>query len=238
MKNKYNSFYFLHIPKTGGSYLKNMVLDSLFKIFKNNNVNFINDEYTHIGWQSLDNNYLVSNFRDPVKRTISHYNFFLKNDKKGSSIKKDNGLIDWVKQYQNFISNYQSKYFMYTKKNLDSQIFSPEVSHGCDSDFLKIILNKNVVLDRISSANILLKDTQLNENICNNVVKKILYDFNINNKIFIDTKKKYDNKVSKNSSEIYKSLKTKEIDYLYSLNSVDSEIYFSDHLYFNNGKIL
>jgi len=238
MKNKYNSFYFLHIPKTGGSYLKNMILDSLFKIFKNNNVNFINDEYAHIGWQNLENNYIISNFRDPVKRTISHYNFFLKNDKKESSIKKDNGLIDWVKQYQNFISNYQSKYFIYTKKNLDAQIFSPTFFPGVDSDFSKIILNKNLVLDRINSVNILLKDTQLNENACNSVVKKILYDFNINSKIFIDTKKKYNHKVSKNSLEIYKSLTTKEIDYLYSLNNVDSEIYFSNNLYFNNGKIL
>ena len=67
-------------------------------------------------------------------------------------------------------------------------------------------------MDRISNINILLKDSQLNDQTCENVGKKILKDFNIMDSIKINTNKDNDHNINKRSLEIYNSLTKKEID--------------------------
>jgi hypothetical protein len=89
-------------------------------------------------------------------------------------------------------------------------------------------------MDRISNINILLKDNQLTNQTCENVGKKILKDFNITDSIKINTNKDHNHNINKRSLQIYNSLTKKEIDYLYEINSLDSEIYFSEELYFKD----
>ena len=47
----------------------------------------------------------------------------------------------------------------------------------------------------------------------------------------------YDHNVTTESKNILNNLNKKEKQYLYELNYLDSEIYFSDNLFFNQGKI-
>ena len=94
-----------------------------------------------------------------------------------------------------------------------------------------IKIDKSLAFDRIKRVNVLLKDTQLNYQTCDTVMKKILKDFNIKDSFYIDNKKKYDHNITKGSTELYNSLTKQDIDYIYNLNNIDSEIYFSQSIY-------
>ena len=233
MKNNYDSLYHLQIAKCGGTYLNNMVINKISKILKNNKINFINGEH-HMGWQEGNNIYKISCFRDPVKRLVSHYTFHKKDYVDNLSLMSVDNFISWIKNNEEFISNYQIKNFLYTNQDLSLNIFNPETSNKIDPNFLSINIDKELSIKRIKKVNILLKDSQLNENTCSLVANKILKDFNISFNFFIDNNKKHNHNVTKESFVIYKNLNKKTIQYLYDINNLDSEIYFSDSIYFNN----
>jgi hypothetical protein len=232
MNNFYNTFYHLQIAKCGGTYLNNMVVHQLFTILKNNNKNYIDGEY-HLGWQEVDNLYTMSCFRDPVKRTVSHYAYYKNGGQNGPIPIGVPSFIDWVKQNEQILSNYQCKNFIYTKKNLHLNPFNPD---GIDPDFLNISIDKDIINQRLSKTNLLLKNSQLNYNTCISVMDKILSEFSIKFKFFIDGEKQYDHNVTDGAKEIFNNLKSTEIKYIYEINNLDSEIYFTDSLYFNEGK--
>jgi hypothetical protein len=229
MENKPSSFYHLQIAKCGGTYLNNVIIHQLFNILKNNNISYIDGEY-HLGWKEIENNYVVSSLRDPVKRTVSHYSYWKNGGQDGTIPKNIPSFMVWVERNKDFISNYQIKNFLYERKNFNLNPFDPR---GVDPDFLTIKIDKVAAFNRIKSVNILLKDTQLNNQVCDTVIKKILKDFNITDSFYIDNKKKYDHNITKGSAELYNSLTKQDIDYLYNLNNLDSELYFSHSLYFN-----
>jgi hypothetical protein len=231
MDNNYKTFYHLQIAKCGGTYLNNIVINQISDILLNNYIRVI-DGQEHIGWKENEKTYTVSCLRDPVKRTVSHYAYTYK-DSSSNNYKNTSSFITWVEKYEKFISNYQIKNFLYTRNNpleYSTNIFSP----GRNKNFMLIEIDKNFAMDRISSTNVLLKDNQLNDQTCEDVGKKILKDFNITDNIKINTNKDHDHNINKLSLQIYNSLTKKEIDYLYEINSLDSEIYFSEELYFKN----
>ena len=67
---QYNSFYFLHIPKTGGRFLKRYLIPHISK-----NLKIIEGEDRHGGWDKNidDNTYILSALRDPIKLICSLY---------------------------------------------------------------------------------------------------------------------------------------------------------------------
>jgi hypothetical protein len=231
MNNNYKTFYHLQIAKCGGTYLNNIVINQISDILLNNNIRVINGQ-EHLGWKEKEKTYTVSCLRDPVKRTVSHYAYIYKN-RSSTYYKNSSSFIGWVEKYEKFISNYQVKNFLYTR-NLElkdsPEIFSPEK----DKNFMLMEIDKPFAIERISKINILLKDDQLNDKTCENVGKKILKDFNITDSIKINTNKDHDHNINKRSLQIYNNLTKKEIDYLYEINSLDSEIYFSEELYFKD----
>ena len=227
MENNYNSFYHLQIAKCGGTYLNNMIVHQLFNILKNKDISYIDGEY-HLGWKEIENNYVVSSLRDPVKRTVSHYAYWKNGGQNGSIPKDIPSFMVWVERNKDFISNYQIKNFLYEKKNFHLNPFDPRET---DPDFLTIKIDKNLAFDRIKRVNVLLKDAQLNYQTCNTVMKKILKDFNIKDSFYIDNEKKYNHNITKGSTELYNSLTKQDIDYIYNLNNIDSEIYFSQSIY-------
>lgn len=233
MDQNYKTFYHLQIAKCGGTYMNNIFVHNLFKIFNDNDINYIDGEY-HLGWQDIENNYTISCFRDPLKRTISHYAYYKNGGQDGMPMTDVPNFIEWVKQNEEMLSNYQIKNFLYTKKNFSLNPFNP--THGMDPDFMSINIDKDKAMSRIKSAQILLKNSQLNDNTCLSVMQQILDDFGLDQKSFIDYNKKYDHNITAGSKEIYDSLSSTDIDYIYSINSLDSEIYLSDSLFFNEGK--
>ena len=89
-KIKFNSFYYLHIPKTGGRWLTSK-LDNLLETFDHHKIKTINDirehdsvigqertddsegYYEHTGWHPEINEktFILATFRDPVKQICS-----------------------------------------------------------------------------------------------------------------------------------------------------------------------
>jgi hypothetical protein len=233
MEKNNKTFYHLQIAKCGGTYINNIFVHSLFEIFKNNSINYIDGEY-HLGWQDLKNIYTLSCFRDPLKRTISHYAYYKNGGQGGKPLTDIPNFIEWVKQNEKLIANYQIKNFLYTKKNFHLNPFNP--ADGMDPDFMSIEIDKNKAINRIKNTNILLKNSQLNNETCLTVMQIILDDFNLDQKSFIDKNKQHDHNVTIGSKEIYDSLNPKEIEYVYNINNLDSEIYMSDSLFFNGGR--
>lgn len=233
MEKTNKTFYHLQIAKCGGTYINNIFVHNLFNIFSNNSINYIDGEY-HLGWQDLENMYTLSCFRDPLKRTISHYAYYKNGGHGGKALADIPNFIEWVKQNEQLVANYQIKNFLYTKKNFHLNPFNP--TSGMDPDFMSIEIDKNKAMDRIKNTNILLKNSQLNNETCLTIMQIILDDFNLSQKSFIDKNKQHDHNITIGSKEIYDSLNTKEIKYIYNINNLDSEIYMSDSLFFNGGK--
>lgn len=231
MENNYSFFYHLQIAKCGGTYLNNMIIHNIFNILQKNKIQYIDGEY-HLGWQEIPNIYTISCFRDPVKRTVSHYAYYKNGGQNGPIPKGVPGFIEWVKQNEQILSNYQVKNFLYTKRNMLLNPFNPD---GIDPDFLNIEIDKTKALNRIKNTKILLKNSQLNEENCIKVMGKIFSDFGIHDIPFINKKKQHDHNITPGAKEIFNNLNSKEIDYIYSINDMDSEIYFLNNLYFNEG---
>jgi hypothetical protein len=229
----YSSFYHLHIAKCGGTYLTNTLLHTLRDELIKKNISYLDGSH-HLGWQEANNNYVISSLRDPVKRTVSHYSYW----KVGGGVggrKPENPLsfLEWVEEHRDFISNYQVKNLLFTRTNFNYDIFQPKGS--LDPSFLSLRINKAVLLERISRVNILLKDTQLNIACLTKVSSKIRSDFGITTPLETCLESGSNNKVLKDSAELYQSLGNTDKQYLYELNEIDSEIYFSSAFYFEKG---
>lgn len=233
MEKNNKTFYHLQIAKCGGTYINNMFVHNLFDIFNNNSIRYIDGEY-HLGWQGFEDIYTMSCFRDPLKRTISHYAYYKNGGLNGKALTNVPGFIEWVKQNEQLVANYQIKNFLYTKKNFHLNPFNP--TDGMDPDFMSIKIDKDKSIDRIKNTNMLLKNSQLNDNTCLTVMQIILDDFGLDKKSFIHKNKQYNHNITIGSKEVYDSLSNKDIEYIYNINNLDSEIYMSSSLFFNGGK--
>jgi len=233
MTSPFSSFYHLHIAKCGGTYLSNVLLTSLQDELINHDINYVNGA-EHLGWKELERNYIVCSLRDPVKRTVSHYSFW----RTGGGVngrQPENPLefLDWVDRHRSFISNYQVKNILFTRLDFNYDIFQPTGS--LDPAFANINIDKTLLLERLSQINILLKDNQLNPKCLSLTYEKIKKDMGMINPstaLSFDSK---DNKVLKDSHELYKTLSHTDKQYLYEMNDIDSEIYFTNDFYFNKG---
>jgi len=189
----------------------------------------------HLGWQSRPNNYILSSFRDPVKRLVSHYAFWKQGaDKPENKPKEVIDFLTWVEFNKDFLNDYQAKNFMITRKNFTTNIFDKKTYF--DPDFLSVNLDRKIVFNRISEVNIFLKDSQLNLATCEAVKNKICTDFSI---IYPPSIKEVEigaRRVGAESTEIFNSLSESDKQYLYSLSPLDSEIYNSSWLFFNKGQ--
>jgi hypothetical protein len=230
---KYSSFYHLHIAKCGGTYLDNVLLKPLRDELLATDISYI-DGSEHLGWKELEANYKVCGFRDPVKRTVSHYSFW----RKGAGVngrRPENPLdfLDWVDRHKSFISNYQVKNLLFSRTNFNYDIFQPIGS--LDPNFAAIRINEALLLERLSKINVVLKDTQLRPDCLSLVHKKIKSDLGITSQSTITSDFSQDNKVLKESYALYQTLSPTDKKYLYELNRADSEVYFTSDFYFNKG---
>ena len=234
MSARYESFYHFHIGKTGGTYLYNTLVEPLFEALWANGIFTLNGSY-HVGWLQRPNNYILSSFRDPVKRTVSHYAFYKMGGGRRNSRQTDiPDFMTWVDTHRNLLADHQSKNFLYEKKNFILNTFNP--TEMLDPDFLAIATDKKTLLARVSEVNILLRDNQLNNVTCQAVLDKISADFKLELPPQITPiKKKSLYRITDESFQIYQSLTENEKKYLYELSPLDSEIYFSPWLFFNNG---
>jgi hypothetical protein len=221
---KYNGFTFIHIPKTGGHFLRTEVLEPLTSSFIKNKITF---SMNHSGWLNVsDNTYTLTCLRDPVKRTVSHFCHYAKLNSLPVSLFE---LDKWLDINQNSIYNFQSKFLFYYPS--DKKYFGSDfLQYFDDPNFLKISnISNNDLIHKIKNINIVLNEKHLNIEKCNVILNKIINDFNIVD--FKMTKPYNVYNINNKSSYLYKKLSKEKIESLYSLNKIDSDLYFDKTIY-------
>lgn len=218
----YNKFYYLHIPKTGGRYIKSKILPQLL-----NHIEVVS-MVDHSGWinEIDDNTYIMTIIRDPIKTICSLYTHMvisrigILNDdedlKKGiNSYKKiknlyldKNFFINWLTE-NNVYHNLQSKHFL--------PIF-PSISDNA----APVEKNIDLILKRLDRINLKFDhDSVIGEGIYK-ITNKIYEDLNIYIDIENDSSYKYYNV---GSSLLYNSLTDEEKKYISKYFDIDYIIY-------------
>ena len=215
----YNKFYFLHIPKTGGRFINMNIIEPMRSYLEENNIKVSSmgeDIYkpNHDNWNTSfidDNTYIITIFRDPAKRTVSH---FISNEYGASDFDKKYNVdyfLNWVKENE-YTRNFQSKSII-VEKSVNEADFNFEIE--------KDQLNK-----RLNRINLILKHKKMNYSYCSEIQEKITKDLKVD--VYKNPGNVYDVGFSSTYSNLlYNQLNVKQIDYLYANSDVDSNIYFS-----------
>lgn len=237
--NSFNSFYFLHIPKTGGrlffynvlSPLKDIFLESNIKELNILRVNSLRNYSDHSQWKKeIDSlTYVSSIFRDPCKHMVSLYTHsqtvgrdqmvFRNND-----IDK-NTLFDWLEENEDGAKNYQSKHLILPTVIKDENGYKQFLNNE--------IITKDNILDRINQLSLLIKPEDLSENNIEKIQKKILLDLKIPNKKITNRPYNFQEYSNSQSKEIYETLTKKEKERIKLINNIDCEVYETPSLFCN-----
>jgi len=105
-----DKLYFLNIHKNGGKVVHDKIINKVF-----NSLNGIPIETQNKGWAPVtDGTYVLSAFRHPVLRTVSHY-FDHKSKEIANSNTSINEFAMWFDKNIDALSNYQLKNMFYDK---------------------------------------------------------------------------------------------------------------------------
>ena len=212
----------MHIPKTGGRFFVNYVIDAIKDQLEQNNVNLLNNTLDHANWYSKidDQTYIVNILRDPASHMISLYTHNV-TTRKGSlktdidfKLSKDEFYqkIENNSNYQNF----QSKAFM--RNELDNfGLLSPMIN-----------IDNKLLEKRVNRVNLLLNSNNLGKN-----------GIEIQKKIFLDLGIDGIPKVSKPtgifynpySEYFYSKFSNSEKNSIRAYNSIDTKIYNNANYY-------
>jgi hypothetical protein len=237
--NKFDSFYFLHIPKTAGRFYTHAIIDPVRRTLINNDIKIIVDQNAHQQWHTEITNktYITSLFRDPCEQLVSLYVHSklvrfegIKAITEDSNMDKDSFLY-WAEKSFHYIKNYQSKHILFsnTKDYLECEM-NAKVSENFRNNKL---VTKDKVFSNISKISLLIKPQMLTDD---NVIKlqnQILSDLNIQNTSIRQlnyNKPDYENIYSK---QIYDSLTAKEKEDIKLISPIDCEIYETNSLFWN-----
>lgn len=218
-----NDVYFLHIPKTGGRFIRNNIFRYIGEQLSQEDIdaNNINIEFSHRGIYPLkENQYSFSFFRNPVERTVSHYLFFNAIFSENFNTEDKNNMIDWIEQ-NSAVHNYQSKYLSYYDENLYENfdyIVFPET-------------NVNDVKENISKLTRFHKTEDINNLLVLSIYNEIQNYLNISEKIINRPIIIVGTEINVASRNMYNLLSNSEKNYIANLNSVDMEIYNSSELF-------
>lgn len=220
----YSGFTFIHIPKTGGHFLRTEVLEPLSSSFANKKIKF---SMQHTGWSNItDDTYIMTSLRDPVKRTVSHFCHYAKLNEMPVSLFE---LNKWLEFNESKISNFQSKFLFYIPSN-KKYFGSDFLQYFDDPNFLNISnIKYEDVINKIKKINVVINEKHLTLETSKILLNKIINDFNIVD--FKMTRPYNVYNINNESKNLYKKLNNKKIENLYDLNRIDSEIYFDKTIY-------
>ena len=172
-QNKFNKLYFMHIPKTGGRFFVNYVIDSIKDQLEQNNIKLLNNTLDHANWHSEidDQTYVINILRDPASHIISLYTHNV-TTRKGAlktdvdfELSKDE-FYQRIKNNSNY-QNFQAKSFM--RNELDNfGLIAPTIS-----------IDEELLEKRKKRVNLLLNSNNLGKNGIE-IQKKIFLDLGIN----------------------------------------------------------
>ena len=243
-KNNKTRFYHLHIPKTAGNYLRSELSVALENTFEHNGITYT---VGHTGWGHVnDYTYTFTSLRDPAKRTVSHFSHLVGMssyiERKVAIEDRSNltpkNMWEWIEAYPDYISNYQTKNFFFDPSNLVSGWEDENnVFFFRDPEFRSIDLTKEDIPTRVSQVDLIVKDTQLNSTNMLTVRDHILADFGLTYYKSPHPMEEFKwFNINEQSQRIYAQLSESEIKRLYELNKIDSDLYFTDSIYWNGGK--
>lgn len=226
-----NSCGILTTPEGGGGYGINNSSKTLHWAWY--------DEYTQ------PDSYIFVTLRDPVKRIISHYAWQAArsisdnlSNYKYSDISVDN-FYKWLEVFYEEQRNFQSKNLVYFNKDKDTYKESkllgwanndvPRVEHFFFQEHFKNFkINKNTLNKNIKRVNLFTKSEDLilpkNQE---KILNKIFIDLEIKQNPLLILGKHYNNK-NEFSEILYKQLSKNNIDELYTISKIDTDLYFSD----------
>jgi hypothetical protein len=216
-------FYFFHIPKTAGRFFYANVVRLIEHDFIASGKQYtdIVNGYGHASFKPLDGNNVLSFtvLRDPIARTISHYQHIYRNYLTGD-------IQEYKKEFLDFMFNnptkeivdYQTKFISYDG---DDKIID------IDGLCLKETLDKSDVAlakERLSKVDYLFKMDDINHETAKKSLELIRKHFNLEPKSEYLESTLY-NIINPKSKLFRESLTAKEISMLESLMHNDYEIY-------------
>lgn len=245
-KNGKDSFYHLHIAKTGGTYVRHNITRFLSNNFKDNKIREI---VSHNGWTYVTpETFVLTTLRDPAKRTVSHFaysllvNGYFNHEEYNDTVVK-NLFLEWLESPNiEAIKNYQTKNLFFIaapevevlpSANKDAAtLLGDGFLHSDVEEFKTIDLSDKDVFARIKEVDIVLRDKNLNTDTSRDVVEAICNDFGFEYQhkpvILSDF---VNNNVNDKSELLFGALSSKEIDRLYRMNDIDTELYFTESIY-------
>ena len=228
--DEYKNFYFLHIPKCGGRYVKSHILSQL-----KDNINRLPVTNRHEGWswEINDDTYVFTILRDPVKFACSLYAHEVMRKTKYidtllevneteyllpsvNNIHLDKKYLFIRFQENQWMKNLQSKHILHGKtKNKDAIDVIKEKYTFTDQ------IDKDLLYKRLDRINLLVRQTSLYNP--EPVVKRLCNDLNI--KIAGDIKKDHLTYHSIASDNLYNSLTEEDKKWIEDFFAIDVEIY-------------
>jgi hypothetical protein len=239
----YNSFYFLHIPKTAGRFFTHNIVVPLREPLMNNGIHSFYDRETYVAHQHWGNfitkdTYVTSLIRDPIKHAVSSYCHYTMLDVTaqrtvplGLEEYNKSDMFKWWEYHLDFISNQQSKNFLIEDPGINPD--GTKIGYG-KSDIMKnCIVTKDIVIKKFEDVALLIKSEDLELSNINKIYKKILKDFNIENVDIKHKIQKASNYWNPDSTRIYNSLTEKDKERILSYSPVDAEIYNTSSLFYD-----
>ena len=202
-------FYYLHLSKTSGRFLRRYVLNDLIVMARNpeNKIPYLwpetpVDDWTHHGWHDLisENTYLICSLRDPVEVIISYLMHH-------GGINNKNDFFSRVKLNDNI----QSKGFIRWEDNM--------VNAEAKVDF-----NKDLILSRLKRVNLVLNSKDINIKNYNKIKEKIYSDLSMPAISYPEKEDTLEFK-TQGVQEFYDSLTDEEISFIKEINYMDVELY-------------
>ncbi len=215
----YKDFYFLHMPKTGGRFLKKYLIPHI-----SNHIDIIEGEDRHGGWDKNinDDTYVFSILRDPIKLICSLYVHLITIkldllvddsishlDIKNINLEKKH-FIQWIENSTQY-HNIQGKNILISGPVFD-KLYQFSIFKTIDQDLLK---------ERVDRINFLVDHDYMFEN-TDYVFSKICSDLNIEKPEVIDDKITYSNIGSRS---LYDKLSSDEKNSISKYFDIDYDIY-------------
>ena len=244
----FDSFYYIHVPKTGGRHLKYNVTNRLKATFKEKGIAFPNSEFdtpttsSHAPWSNLnitDNTYLISVFREPSERLVSLFcHLKLKKHMHLDVPTAKIELFQWLDSNKDYLNDVQSKMVLFddTKEgnHVSIENFDPSSDIAAPGIFKANYIDDKELLDsRLKRFNILMRmnDLRTDANV-QHIREKILTDFDFPQNLIstpIRTNPSHSNKFS---HELFDSLSVSEKQYLIDYNPMDTEVWNTDSYFY------
>ena len=234
--NKFDSFYFLHIPKTAGRFFNHNVVVPLDSTLTSNGINNFYNRDTYVAHQFwtediTDKTYVTSLIREPVKHFVSVYSHYaMLNDEAQRAVPvgleqyNKTTMFEWMEKYSEYLSNLQSKNFLMPR---------PEDSFVYGENTKSCIVEKDILFDRLKNVALLLRSEDLKASNIDKIHQKILNDFNIEYKGIDYKMQRASNYWNPDSTRIYNSLNSSDVNRILEFSSMDAEIFNTQSLFFD-----